>query len=215
MGKKLTSEQQDLVLRYQHLPRWVYNHLANHVPDLVSTVKTPDDVVSEGNVALCLAARAFNPCREPPVKFMTYATIIIYRRMVAYISTNGPIKIPLYMMKLIGRIQTGKITEDDLTEREIVKIEQAEEVMDVKFDKFGIEGSYDGSSVYAQVDNEDLCERCMDVMGTLLKSEREALMMHLEDKTRVHIARQLGIRKMEVKPLVDRAIAKIREQVSI
>lgn len=88
------------------------------------------DLVSEGNIGLCKAAKKFNP--ERGTRFSTYASFWIKQRILKYINNHGKtIRIPTYLYPLLKKVkETQELlaeSESEITVKEINKKTQIPE----------------------------------------------------------------------------------------
>ncbi len=65
---------------------WTFQQLLRRTPGIL---RLEDDLVSEGYLGLCLAARGYNQARG--TKFSTYAVRVIRNRMFLFLSRAAPI----------------------------------------------------------------------------------------------------------------------------
>ena len=91
---RLTAAQQSLAARWRFLPRFAFHKLEHH--ELVRRLGV-DDAESAGMVALCRAARNFDPSRK--VLFKTYALCGIFREIYRAAECEGVIGVPANLLR--------------------------------------------------------------------------------------------------------------------
>jgi DNA-directed RNA polymerase specialized sigma subunit len=97
------AEREKRILDNLDLPKLTYRRIAES--DMARREK--DDLISEGNLALCLAANNWSPGKAA---FRTYASRCIEKKMLAYLKKNLRIKTSLFRFlnywkpKMAGRV---------------------------------------------------------------------------------------------------------------
>lgn len=147
-------------------------------------LKIDDDLVSEGRLALIIAAKGYNP--DKGVKFSTYAIKTIRGYLLTYVNRRKPILKPL---------------------RDGTKYIQAPMVVDIEDDVLWEIVGTDEEAMESQVFVDDFIK-------SLDKREQIVINGLLDDKTQAEIGKELSISQVQVYRIINVIRGKLRLYIS-